>query len=174
LGLQIQAPDAQMATERLAICSVQELSAIVSVLQGAIPVITVLFELGRQGGSFTDGKISVSRLADIQHHARLQNIEQVISSLTIIDEALHRVRSADDGTVFYGVDSGGHCFIALQTQQNILRLWQAVANGGQLAADDSADSPSSAANAFAESAFARQAEQPVATPLAEHKAYRMP
>jgi hypothetical protein len=85
--------------------------------------------LGRQGASFAQERLEAYRLADIQHHTRLQRLEQVMSCLNLIDEALHRVRGST-GISFYGVD-GDYCFIATETQRNIRRLWLELIGRGE-------------------------------------------
>ena len=84
-------------------------------------------------------------LLDIARHTRLQNIGQVISCLDIICEAFEQVRGDPDAT-FCGFDREGHCFIAQETQQNILKVWRKViANQELIAADQSARLPSALA-----------------------------
>jgi hypothetical protein len=61
--------------------------------------------------NFAQGKLVAFRLSQILQHTRLQKVEQVISCLEIIDEALHRVHGATEDIEFYGLDSDGHCFI---------------------------------------------------------------
>jgi hypothetical protein len=56
---------------------------------------------------------------------RLRTTEQVLSCLDLINDALSRVRGTADA-IFDGVDNAGHCFITVQTQENIARLWQQV------------------------------------------------
>jgi hypothetical protein len=48
-----------------------------------------------------------------------------VSCLNLINEALSRIRRTADAT-FYGLDHNGHCFVAVETQQNIARLWRNV------------------------------------------------
>jgi hypothetical protein len=51
LGLHVQTPDSQGRTEQLAICSLDELATILSLVQGVFPAVNVFFELGRKGAS---------------------------------------------------------------------------------------------------------------------------
>ena len=136
LGLRIQTPPETSEIDRIAVCSLQELTAVLSLIQGIFPAVNVLFELGRHGVAVADGKLVASRLSDIMHHVRLQGADQVVSCLEIINEALHRVRGAMEKGELCVLDSDGHCFVAAQTQQNILRLWQEVISGQQVASDD--------------------------------------
>lgn len=135
LGLPLQ-PAAEADTEegRLASCSVEELAAILAQIQGVLPAVNVMFELGRPGTPVAQNRVSAFRLIDVAHHTRLQNIAQVISCLDLIGEALRRLRG-DAKAVFCGFDREGHCFVDVETQQNIFRLWQNVVAGQRIAAD---------------------------------------
>jgi hypothetical protein len=131
LGLEIRAGDGRRQSAPLAGCSRDELAAVLQLIQGAFPVVNVFFELGRKGVAFAQDRLEAYRLSDVQHHTRLQSPDQVIACLTLIDEALHRVRGATD-TSFYGLD-GDYCFIAAQTQQNIRQLWFELIGRGESA-----------------------------------------
>jgi hypothetical protein len=120
--------------EHLAACSEEEAAAVLSQIQGVLPAVNVFFELGRQGAIFGQPGIEAFRLLDIAHHTRLQDVAQVVACLEIIGQAFSRV-SGDTSARFCGFDREGHCFIALETQQNILRLWQNVIANQQLAPD---------------------------------------
>ena len=132
LGLQVAThPDGQGTIDELAVCSVEELSGILTMIQGVFPAVNVLFELGRPGASVAQGRLQAYRLIDILHHGRLQSIEQVVSCLDFINEAMCRVRGRTDAT-FYGLADNGNCFVAVQTQQNIARLWRNVVGSQQI------------------------------------------
>jgi hypothetical protein len=125
------AEDSKPNGEHLAACSIEEAAAILSQIQGVLPAVNVFFELGRQGAIFGQPNIEAFRLLDIAHHTRLPDVTQVVACLNIISEAFGRV-CADATARLCGLDSEGRCFIALQTQQNILRLWQQVVANQQL------------------------------------------
>ena len=127
--------------EHLAACSEQDVAAILSQIQGVLPAVNVLFEFGRQGATFGQSNIEAFRLLDIAHHARLQNVGQVISCLDMINQALGRVCDDADAK-FCGFDREGHCFITLETQQNILKVWRSVIASQQLAGSGQEDTPS--------------------------------
>ena len=131
LGLQLSAPGETSDMERIAVCSLQELTDVLSLIQSVFPAVNVLFELGREGVAVGDGRLSVSRVSDMMHHVRLHDVDQVIYYLQTINEALHRVRGAADAGELCVFDSEGHCCVATQTQQNILRLWQEMIRGRQ-------------------------------------------
>lgn len=128
------ADDSKPHSEHLAVCSEQQAAAILSQIQGVLPAVNVFFEFGRQGAIFGQPNIQAFRLLDIAHHTRLPNVTQVVACLDIINQTFSRV-CGDATAKFCGFDREGHCFIALETQQNILRLWQKVIARQQLALD---------------------------------------
>ena len=121
--------------EHLAACSEEQVAAILSQIQGVLPAVNVFFEFGRQGAIFGLPNVEAFRLLDIAHHTRLQNVAQVVACLDIINQAFGRV--CEDATAkFCGFDRDGRCFIAMETQQSILQLWQKVIASQQLTHDD--------------------------------------
>lgn len=133
LGLQIPAADVSQRQNGLSACSFEEAAAILSQIQGVLPAVNVFLEFGRQGTIVGSPRVEVFRLLDIANHTRLQ-VAQVVACLDLINEALGRLRESSS-TRFCAFDNEGHCFIAVQTQQNIQRLWQEVIANQQLAAD---------------------------------------
>ena len=127
--------------DQLAACSAQEVAAMLSQIQGVLPAVNVSFEFGRQGAVVGPSRVEAFWLIDIAHHTRLQNVNQVIACLDIINEALGRIRG-DAAARFCAFDRQGHCFIALETQQNILSLWQAVISEQQLSLNGQEGIPS--------------------------------
>ena len=133
LGLQsLTANASKPQGTQLAACSVEDVAAVLSQIQGVLPAVNVLFEFGRQGAMVSSAHVEAFRLLDIVQHTRLQNVAQVIACLDIINEALGRIRG-DANARFCAFDHDGHCFIAMQTQQSILRVWQDVIADQQLA-----------------------------------------
>ncbi len=134
LGLQAAVADANtQREEQLSACSTQEVAAILSQIQAVLPAVNVFFEFGRQGAIVGLPRVEAFGLLDIANHTRLQ-VAQVMACLDIINEALCRLRE-DSRARFCAFDQQGHCFVALQTQQNILHLWQEVIADQQLAAN---------------------------------------
>jgi hypothetical protein len=127
----LRQPAAEAGAPQLASCSEQEAAAILSLIQGMLPVVNVFFELGREGISVNGEGLTAFRLPDILRHTRLQKLEQVIASLDTISEAIRRVRG-DVHAAFYGLDSRGHCFISAQTQRSILHVWQQIIAPGNI------------------------------------------
>lgn len=170
LGLEVQSPNAATATERLAVCGLQELNAMLSLVQGVFPAVNVLFELGRSGVNFAQGKLVAFRLSDVQHHTRLQSVEHVVACLDLIDEALQRVRNGTKESIFYGLDPTGYCFITTETQQNIHRLWQDIIGRHGIAAEtrpnDSSKRLSDASQPAFSSADGQEAFSPSETRVA--------
>jgi hypothetical protein len=121
----LQQPTTEPDAPQLAAYSVDEASAMLSLMQGMLPVVNVFFELGREGISVDAEGLVAFRLTDILRHTRLQTLEQVIACLDTISEAARRVRGVSDAP-FYGLDNRGHCFISAQTQRSILHVWQQI------------------------------------------------
>ena len=141
-GQQPQAPDeSKPHAAHLAICSEEDAAAILSRIQGVLPAVNVFFELGRQGAIFGQPNIEAYRLLDIAHHTRLPDASQVAACLDLINQAFSNV-CGDASAKFCGFDREGRCFIAQETQQNILRLWQKVIASQQLELDDQRDAAS--------------------------------
>lgn len=129
-----QANGANSHGEHLAVCSEEDAAAVLSQIQGVLPAVNVFFEFGRQGAIFGQPNIEAFRLIDIAHHTRLPDVAQVAACLDLINQAFGRV-TGDASAKFCGFDREGRCFIAMETQQNILRLWQKVIASQQLARD---------------------------------------
>jgi hypothetical protein len=121
--------------EHLAVCSPEQTRAVLAQIQGVLPVVNVFFELGRQGAIFGQPNIEAYRLLDIAHHTRLPDVTQVVACLDIINQAFGNARG-DATAKFCGIDREGHCFIPMETQQNILRLWQNVIARQQIVLED--------------------------------------
>jgi hypothetical protein len=140
LGLQTRPAADKPHGEHLASCNAEEVVAVLAQIQRVLPAVNVFFEFGRQGTVIAQSRVEAFRLIDIAHHTRLQNVAQVIACIDIINQALGTVR--DDPTAsFCGFDRDGHCFIALESQQNILRLWQTVIANQELAPGGQQDLP---------------------------------
>jgi len=152
-----QSPPAEEPhSEHLAICSQAQAAAVLAQIQGVLPVANVFFELGRQGAIFGQPNLEAFRLLDIVHHTRLPDADQVVACLDIINQAYSNA-CGDVTARFCALDREGHCFVAVQTQQNVLRLWQKVVARQQLvleedpeAAPEPAGGPSTAPEAASE------------------------
>lgn len=131
LGLQMPVAN-QQRKDQLSACNAEDVAAILSQIQGVLPAVNVFFEFGRQGATVGLPGLEAFRLMDIANHTRL-HAAQVMACLDLINEALCRFRENDTAR-FFACDNEGHCFIAVQTQQNILRLWQEVIANQQLEA----------------------------------------
>ena len=122
-------------SEHLAVCSQAQAETVLAQIQSVLPVVNVFFELGRQGAIFGQPSIEAFRLLDIVHHTRLLDVNQVIACLDIINQAYSNA-CGDVTARFCALDREGHCFIALETQQNILRLWHKVIASQQLVLEE--------------------------------------
>ena len=134
LGQQSQ-PATERHSEHLAVCSQAQAEAVLAQIQSVLPVVNVFFELGRQGAIFGQPNIEAFRLLDIVHHTRLPDVNQVVACLDIINQAFSNA-CGDVTARFCALDREGHCFIALETQQNILRLWQKMIARQQLSLEE--------------------------------------
>ena len=124
LGLAPRPPVAAPAqTAHLVACSEDDVAGMFEHIRGTFPAVNVLFEFGRPGITYGEPEVMTFRLMDILHHTRLQQIEQVMTCLEMINQALTVVRK-DPSARFCGFDNEGHCLIAPQTQASIATLWQ--------------------------------------------------
>ena len=124
LGLAPRPPVAAPAqTAHLVACSEDDVAGMFEHIRGTFPAVNVLFEFGRPGITYGEPEVMTFRLMDILHHTRLQQIEQVMTCLEMINQALTVVRK-DPSARFCGFDNEGHCLIAPQTQASIASLWQ--------------------------------------------------
>jgi hypothetical protein len=125
LGLTPRAPSAAAPAQaaHLVACSVDDVAGVLEHIRGTFPAVNVLFEFGRPGINYGQPAVMTFRLMDILHHTRLQEIEQVMTCLEMINQALTVVRK-DPSARLCGFDNEGHCLIAPQTQASIAALWQ--------------------------------------------------
>lgn len=111
--------------EHLAICNQDELVRVFDFVQGMPPVGNVLLELGRSTGPRLPGNVAMTHLSDIADRTHLQGASQVVACLKIINEALQELRN-DADVVLCAVDDEERCYVALETQSSIRRMWQAI------------------------------------------------
>jgi hypothetical protein len=121
------------APERhLVCCSVETTWAILSLIHGVLPLLSVFFELGRDRVATSPQGLRALRLDEIARHARLQSLEQAVACLRAIDQALQRVDRTSDA-VLTALDGAGHCLVADVTARSILALWQEIVAAHALA-----------------------------------------
>jgi hypothetical protein len=127
LGISAETPATQPSQTgtHLVSCSAEEVAAMLEKIRGIMPALNVFFEFGRPGVAFGQPAVMAFRLIDILHHARLQNIEQVMVCLEAINQAVTQIRH-DPSARFCGFDNEGHCFVTQETQRNVAALWQSV------------------------------------------------
>lgn len=118
----------------LVACSVEDMAGVLEHIRGVFPAVNVLFEFGRPGISYGQPAVMTFRLMDILHHTRLQDVEQVMTCLEMINQALTVVKK-DPSARFCGFDNEGHCLIAPQTQASIATLWQGMMEHRQVQQD---------------------------------------
>jgi hypothetical protein len=119
----VQSAPAPAGAPALIGCNVEEAREMLALVQGMLPVVSVLFELGREAASVAVHGLRAFRIADILRHARLQSPDQVIQCLNVLTQALRRARG-DETAAFFALDDQGHCLVAEATMRSVLRLWQ--------------------------------------------------
>ena len=81
LGFRRPEPVFQQPERHLLGCGLEEARAILSMIQGLLPVTSVFFELGRENATTAGQGLRALRLEEISRHARLQAPQQVIACL---------------------------------------------------------------------------------------------
>lgn len=132
LGLTLQAATAPPHAAHLVACSRENAAAVLAQVQSVPPAVNVLFEFARPGICFGNPPVMSFRLTDIQHHAQLADVGQVMECLEMINKAF-AAASGDPLARFCGFDHEGHCLIAPATQQGIAALWQEMVSRHSMA-----------------------------------------
>ena len=114
LGLSRPAPVVEAPAHHLVGCDLEQARAVLSLINGLLPVAGVFFELAREPVAVTQQGLHVLGLDEIQQHCRLQGLGQVVACLGAIDEALRRASGAPDVALTI-VDGSGHCLVADET-----------------------------------------------------------
>ncbi len=140
LGLGRPEPELRMPQRHLVACTVEEARGILSLLQGMLPAVGVLFELGREPAAASAQGLRALRLDEMLRHSRLQTPGQLISALEAIDEALQRVRG-EPGVALTALDGAGHCLVAETTARSIMTLWQEIVAAHGAARGDAMPTP---------------------------------
>ncbi len=130
--------------------SLPELRALLEAVGGLLPVVAVLFELGRDPAATPAPGLRALRLAEMLRHARLSAPEQLLAAFGVLNDALRQLRG-DPAVELVGVDTAGAAYVAEETARNVLALWQEIV----------------AARALAEPAVLHSAPYRTAQPLAE-------
>lgn len=107
---------------QLAVCSAQEAEAVYDTISGMFAVVTVFFELGREGAGMAQGDMEAFRLSDMLRHTRLPSMQQFLACLQLIDRTFREIRRNDDAALFV-LDRRGYCVVPAETQRNILSVW---------------------------------------------------
>jgi len=125
LGLYQPTPALQPPKHHLTSCTLEEARAVLSLIQGFLPVVGVFFELGREPVAVSPQGLRAIRLDDMARHAKLREPEQIMACLVAIDEALQRVRG-EPTAVLTALDGAGHCLVTDATAKSILALWHEI------------------------------------------------
>lgn len=146
LGLYRAEPAFQTPGRHLVDCNLEEARAVLLLIQGSLPVVSVFFELGREPVAASAQNVRALRLDDILRHTHLQTSEQIVACLEAIDEALQRVRT-EPGAALTALDGAGHCLVAHATAQSVQALWREVVAAHGLARAETASGPEAAQRA---------------------------
>ncbi len=136
-------PGLDGAARHLVACDLEEARAILSLIQGMLPVVHVFFELGRDPVAVSAEGLRVLRLDQMGQHAHLHSLDQVAACLQAINAAGERVRG-EPGAVLTVLDDAGHCLVAEETGQSIFLLWQEIVATHDLARPGGTALPASA------------------------------
>jgi hypothetical protein len=146
LGLYRTEPLFQTPSRHLVGCNLEEARAILSLIQGSLPVVSVFFELGREPVAASAQGVRALWLDDMLRHTHMHVPEQIVACLEAIDQALQRVR-AEPGATLTALDGVGHCLVAHATAQNVQALWREVISAHDLARAETASVPEAARGA---------------------------
>lgn len=122
LGLAPSAEPVPPDAPHLAACNPQEAMAILGSIRSMLPVVSVFFELGREGTSIPRRGLEAFRLSDMLRNTRLPNAGQLAACLDVIDRAFRLARN-DDHAVLSILDPRGYCLVAEATRQSVLAVW---------------------------------------------------
>lgn len=120
-----QEPTLHPPGRHLAGCSPEQAQAVLSMIQGMLPVVGVFFALGREPVAMGAHGLLALRLDDIARHTHLQAPEQVVRCLETIDAAFQRVSGQPDAALT-ALDDAGHCVLADTTARRIRALWHEI------------------------------------------------
>jgi hypothetical protein len=146
LGFYRAGPGFDTPTRHLVGCTLEEARAILSLIQGFLPAVSVFVELGREPAAASAQGVRALWLDDMLRHTRLQAPEQIVACLKAIDEALQRVR-AEPGAALTALDGAGHCLVAEATARSVQALWREVVTARDLARAETAPAPEAARRA---------------------------
>lgn len=118
-------PEPHSAAPPLSACTPEEAAAILTQIQGLLPVVAVFFELGRETAAASGQGVRALSLPEMARHARLRAPEQVLECLRMINQVLAEIRQQPDAAIA-AVDGQGRCFVADATSSAILGLWQQI------------------------------------------------
>ena len=126
LGLRVPGVEDLPSSGEVVAVNLDEARAILASIRGMLPVVNVFFELRRKGEAPRPQGLIVLSLAKILTHTGLNAIEQVMTSIDLINAATQKVRQ-DVSCNLCLVDPRGLCVVAAQTEDSIARLWQEIA-----------------------------------------------
>jgi len=104
LGLVRPGPPTQPPERHLVGCDIESARAMLSLIHGLLPVVSVFFQRGRDPFAAAAQGLRALRLDEMARHARLQAPEQVLACLHAINEALQRA-SGDPDAMLTALDA---------------------------------------------------------------------
>ena len=136
-SLVFQRPAPALETARhLVGCAPEALRATLELIQNMLPVVTVYFELAREGQVLAQQGLRVLRVEDMMRHCRLQTPQQMLRCLEAINQALQQA-SGDPAAVLTVVDNAGHVLVPDVTARGIQAIWQEIVDARRAAAGQS-------------------------------------
>jgi len=123
LALQSASGDlSRMQVNGLAACTIDEVAQIFSLISSNFLVTQVFFELARETPlTHPTPSLHALNLSDIQRHVQLADGHALVECLSVINQALQRIRNDADASLF-GRDDSGHIYVHETTHRNIRQL----------------------------------------------------
>jgi hypothetical protein len=125
-ALALQAPSvhdpSKMQASALAACTIDEVAQLFNLISGNFLVTQVFFELARETPlTHILPSLHALNLSDMQRHVQLTDGHVLFECLSVINQALQRIRNDADASLF-GRDESGHVYVHETTHRNIRRL----------------------------------------------------
>ena len=116
---------ARQAPPHIIACTPDDAAHILTIIRQVPSAVAVYLELGRDPGIGGQNGMRVLRLADLQRHARLPDMRQLLEAMTAITAAFNGLPH-ESGAMLFGIDERGLCIISEQSQHSIAQLWHTL------------------------------------------------
>jgi len=148
----------KLQASALAACTIDEVAQLFNLISGNFLVTQVFFELARETPlTHTIPSLHALNLSDIQRHVQLADGHVLVDCLSVINQALQRVRNDTDASLF-GSDESGHIYVHETTHRNIRQLRE------QLVLAHSSAAPNQPTEASGFTSAGLEASEPVMQP----------